>query len=140
MLLTTCVPTALAHLLNKDADQPLYPQATLESVSFIPDNIRIINHNDLLLTQGFAAYAADYDASVRLHVDGLRIHAKDIAYWFNKKGGFLTAFEDEGLLEISFDRKGIAFDVTLENATEENRESFFVVKDVSVDSELSWIF
>lgn len=52
---------------------------------------------------------------------------------FNKKGSFLTTFEDEGLLEIAFDRKGISFDVTLENATEDNRESFFVVKDVQVD-------
>lgn len=54
---------------------------TFESASFVPDNIRVVNHNDLLLTQGFAAYAADFDSSVRLHVDGLRLHAKDIAYW-----------------------------------------------------------
>jgi hypothetical protein len=42
-------------------------------------------------------------------------------------------FEDEGLLDISFDNKGISFEVELENADEEDRESFFVVKKVHVD-------
>ncbi|CDZ97340.1 hypothetical protein [Phaffia rhodozyma] len=105
---------------------------SFESASFIPDNIRIINHNDFRASQGYAAFAADYDTSVKLHVDGLKFHAKDISYWVNKKSGFPT-FEDEGLLEIAFDNKGIAFDVTLENAGEDDREQFFIVKDVDVD-------
>jgi len=41
-------------------------------------------------------------------------------------------FEDAGLLDIQFGPEGISFDVTLENATDENQETFFVVKNVSL--------
>lgn len=51
---------------------------------------------------------------------------------FDKKSGWLS-FEDEGLLDLAFNRKGISFDVVLDNASEEDRESFFVVRNVDVD-------
>lgn len=65
-------------------------------------------------------------------MDGLRFNAESISYWVDKKTG-LIPFEDEGLLDISFDNKGVSFDVELENASEDDRESFFVVKSVKVD-------
>ncbi len=68
---------------------------------------------------------------MRLRVKGLHVQASNIAYWFSKKTGFLP-FEDSGLLDVQFGPEGINFDVTLENATEDDRESFFVVKNVDV--------
>lgn len=89
-------------------------------------------------------------------MDGLRFNARDISYWVHKKTGFIN-FEDEGLLAVSFDNRvsfrlgssslfistkltflscfpqGISFDIELENASETDRESFFVVKSVHVD-------
>jgi len=41
-------------------------------------------------------------------------------------------FEDSGLLEVAFGPDGIDFDVTLENADEDDRETFFTVKKVDV--------
>lgn len=88
-------------------------------------------HNDLRFTQGYATYASEYDASVRLRVQGLHFAASNIAFWVSKKTGFLP-FEDTGILDIQFGPDGIDFDVTLENADEDDRESFFVVKKVDV--------
>ena len=75
--------------------------------------------------------ATEYDASFRLRVQGIHLAASDIAFWVHKKTGF-PGFEDSGLLDIDFGPEGIAFDVTLENASEDDRETFFTVKNVSV--------
>jgi hypothetical protein len=48
-----------------------------------------------------------------------------------RQTGFLP-FEDSGLLDVQFGPEGISFDVTLENATADDRETFFVVKNVDV--------
>ncbi|KAL7416019.1 hypothetical protein BDY24DRAFT_359249 [Mrakia frigida] len=125
------IPLPRTEFTSADVDFAV-DDLRIESASFIPDSIRIIQHNDLSLTQGYAAYAADYDGSLRVRVDGLRFNARDISYWVHKKNGLLN-FEDEGLLAVSFDNKGISFDIELENASEADRESFFVVKSVNVD-------
>lgn len=41
-------------------------------------------------------------------------------------------YEDAGLLDVTFGPKGISFDVTLENASEDDQETFFTVKGVAV--------
>lgn len=106
----------------------------LESASFIPDSVRLVTHNDLRFTQGYATYASEYDASIRLRVQGLHFEAKDIAFWVNRKTGFWP-FEDAGLLALQFGPHGVGFDVTLENADEGDRETFFTVKKVEVNLE-----
>jgi hypothetical protein len=83
----------------------------------------------------------------------LHVQAKDIAYWFHKKVSWQTeslltsvllmvcicfrqsgwvTFEDSGLLDVQFGPKGISFDVVLENADEDSRETFFKVKSTKV--------
>jgi len=104
----------------------------LESASFIPDSIRLVTHNDLRFTQGYATYASEYDATLRLRVEGFHFEAKDIAFWVNRKVGFWP-FEDSGVLALQFGPHGISFDVTLENADEDDRETFFTVKKVDVN-------
>lgn len=78
---------------------------SFKSASFIPSTIRLVNKQDLVLSQGelppllsvhdlradlpsslfllsgYAAFAADFDASIRLRVEGLKFAAEDIAYW-----------------------------------------------------------
>lgn len=87
--------------------------------------------NDLEFTQGYATYASEYDGSIRLRVTGLHFAASNIAFWVSKKTGFLP-YEDAGLLDVTFGNKGISFDVTLENAAEDDQETFFTVKNVEV--------
>ncbi|WVR06390.1 hypothetical protein IAU60_003421 [Kwoniella sp. DSM 27419] len=124
------IPVPRVEFKSEDVDLVI-DDMKLESASFIPDSIRFIQHNDLQFTQGYATYASEYDASVRARVQGLHFHASNIAFWVNLKTGFMP-FEDSGLLDIKFGPQGISFDVTLENATEEDRETFFTVKDVRV--------
>ena len=75
--------------------------------------------------------ASDYDGTLRLKVDGLHFAASNIAYWVKQKSGF-PHFEDSGLLDVDFGSKGVSFDVTLENASDEDRETFFTVANVSL--------
>ncbi|WVF68948.1 hypothetical protein IAT40_003722 [Kwoniella sp. CBS 6097] len=124
------IPVPRVEYKSEDVDLVI-DDIKLESASFIPDNIRFVQHNDLRFTQGYATYASEYDASVRLRVQGLHFHASNIAFWVNLKSGFMP-FEDSGLLDIKFGPQGISFDVTLENANEEDQETFFTVKDVQV--------
>ncbi|WWC62487.1 uncharacterized protein I303_105083 [Kwoniella dejecticola CBS 10117] len=124
------IPVPRVEYKSEDVDLVI-DDIKLESVSFIPDSIRFVQHNDLRFTQGYATYASEYDASVRLRVQGLHFEASNIAFWLNLKSGFMP-FEDSGLLDIKFGPQGISFDVTLENANEEDQETFFVVKDVQV--------
>lgn len=73
--------------------------------------------------------ASEFDGTVRLRVEGLHLQASNIAFWVSKKTGFLP-FEDSGLLDVQFGPQGLSFDVTLENANDEDRETFFTVKEV----------
>jgi len=73
--------------------------------------------------------ASEYDATIRLRIDGLHFQASNIAFWVSKKTGFLP-FEDAGVLDIQFGPDGIMVDVTLENADEDDQETFFTVKSV----------
>jgi len=124
------IPIPRVEYKSEDVDIVI-DDIKLESVSFIPDLIRVIQHNDLQFTQGYATYASEYDASIRLRVSGLHFEASNIAFWVSKKTGFMP-FEDAGLLDVTFGPDGISFDVTLENADEDDRETFFTVKSVSV--------
>lgn len=101
----------------------------LESLSFIPDLVRITNHNDLALEQGYAAYACSLNSNLRLRVEGLRFNAKDIAYYFNhKSSSWFRRWEDSGLLSLDLSKgDGLCFDVELESASEDDRETFFTV-------------
>jgi len=124
------IPVPRVEYKSEDVDIVI-DDIKLESASFIPDLIRVVQHNDLQFTQGYATYASEYDASLRLRVSGLHFEASNIAFWVSKKTGFMP-FEDAGLLDVTFGPDGISFDVTLENADEDDRETFFTVKGVSV--------
>ena len=81
------------------------------------------------MTSLLTSDASEYDASVRLRVEGLHFQASNIAFWVSKKTGFLP-FEDSGVLDIQFGPQGLSFDVTLDNADEDDQETFFTVRDV----------
>ncbi|KAJ9122286.1 hypothetical protein QFC22_001707 [Naganishia vaughanmartiniae] len=125
------IPVPRIEFKSEDVDLVI-DDFNLDSASFIPDSIRFVAHNDFEFTQGYATYASEYDSTVRLRVKGLHVQASNIAYWVSKKSGWVQ-FEDSGLLDIQFGPRGIDFDVTLENATEDDRETFFVVKNVDVN-------
>ncbi|RSH91097.1 hypothetical protein EHS25_010273 [Saitozyma podzolica] len=124
------IPVPRIEFKSEDVDLVI-DDIRLKSASFIPDSIRFVNHNDVRFTQGYATYASEYEGFARLRVEGLHFEATNIAFWVNKKTGFMP-FEDAGVLDVIFGPKGISFDVTLEPADEEDNETFFTVKDVEV--------
>lgn len=124
------IPVPRIEFKSEDIDLVI-DDIKLESASFIPNSVRLTNHNDLRFTQGYATYASEYDASARLRVEGLHLQASNIAFWMSKKTGFLP-FDDYGVLDVQFGPDGLSFDVTLDTADEDDRESFFVVRDVTV--------
>jgi hypothetical protein len=103
----------------------------------MPDASHFTSHLDVSTVKGYAAYATTVSASTTLSVSGLRLQAHDISYYINKKGGWV-GLEDSGLLDVIIDGErddaddGLDITIEVENAREEDRESFFVVKKVEV--------
>ncbi|KAK4056475.1 hypothetical protein OIO90_002618 [Microbotryomycetes sp. JL221] len=106
------------------------------SDSFIPDAIHFKNRNEISCRKGYAAYATEFSTATTFSFSGLRLAAKDISYYLAKKGGWI-GLEDYGLLDVWIGTPGgdDGLDVTLtvENADEHDRESYFKVKKVDVD-------
>ncbi|EPQ28928.1 uncharacterized protein PFL1_03728 [Pseudozyma flocculosa PF-1] len=103
------------------------------TASFVPDSIRIVNRNDLSLSQRRNTYGSNVDSSLYLEVTGLRIKAADVAYYIKKKTGWF-GWEDYGFLDLDLGgRDGTSFVVKLHNADEDDEESYFRVDKVSVD-------
>ncbi|KDE06435.1 hypothetical protein, variant [Microbotryum lychnidis-dioicae p1A1 Lamole] len=105
------------------------------STSFVPDATHFRNHNEITVKKGYAAYASEFSTSTTLSISGLRLQAKDISYYLHKKTGWLT-IEDYGMLDIKIgtEREDNGLDVTLtvKNAEESDRESFFKLTRVEV--------
>jgi len=132
--------------LKSDALDLVVDRLNLSSPSFIPDHIHITNYSDVLLD----ASDATSDGSLRfasttrskIAVDGLRISARDIAYYINAKGPMYTGWLDNGLLTIDVGQQssvgeGIKVEVELEFASRRlghtDDDSLFKVLAVKVD-------
>ncbi|GAA5973038.1 hypothetical protein JCM11641_000376 [Rhodosporidiobolus odoratus] len=112
-----------------------------EAASFIPDAAHFKTNVELSTRKGYAAYASDFAATTTLAFAGLRMQATNISYYLKKKTGWI-GLEDSGLLDIFIgsakDPKaedGLDVTLTLSNATEEDRESFFKLEKVDVHIE-----
>ena len=118
--------------------------------SLMPDSIHITNHNDLHITQHGDSHRENL---VRLRVEGLRMTAQDLEYYFQYKG--LIGYEDEGLISIyagDDPGQGLNFEVDLEFNTDidpAEAEYGFKVSKVhttvsglhfSIDESKHWIF
>ncbi|KAM0789677.1 hypothetical protein ACM66B_006539 [Microbotryomycetes sp. NB124-2] len=106
------------------------------SDSFIPDAVHFKNRNEISCRKGYAAYATEFSTATTISFSGLRLQAKDISFYVHKKTGWV-GLEDYGLLDVWIGHQGSddGLDVTLtvENADEHDRESYFKLKKVDVD-------
>jgi uncharacterized protein Yka (UPF0111/DUF47 family) len=128
------IPFPRIEFVSREADVVIDDLSlTASRASFVPERVRIINRNDLTLDQRRSSFGSNFDASLYLEIEGLRVKAADVAYYINKKTGWV-GWEDYGLLDLDLGgRDGTSFVVKLENADEEDAESFYKVKRVSVD-------
>lgn len=110
--------------------------------------------------RGYAAFDSTFSSSTTITISGLRLKAKDISYYLNKKTGWI-GLEDAGLLDVIIGTEGgdDGLDITItgsflphhscpffltnivltdpcvhavDNAKDTDRESFFVLKSVEV--------
>lgn len=130
------IPLPRVEFTSADVDL-IIDNVKFTSPSFLPDAARFSSHLDVSCQRGYAAYASSFKSSTTMSISGLRMQAKDISYYINKKSGWI-GLEDAGLMDIYIGstKKGAddGLDVTLtvENATEDDRESFFKLKKVDV--------
>jgi len=142
---------------------------TPAAASLVPDRIRIANYSEIQVQMheedqqstwlpGHASGRTSAYTRTRVHVDGMRVAARDIAYYVRYKGWRdLIGYEDQGLLSIEVGERqargqGLSIDVELEFEGEQDtgradphsalldsvgdamaEESLFRVTDVKVD-------
>ncbi|SPO24790.1 uncharacterized protein UTRI_01774_B [Ustilago trichophora] len=128
------IPFPRIEFISREADVVIDDLSlTASTASFVPDRVRIINRNDLTLDQRRSSFGSNFDASLYLEIEGLRVKAADVAYYINKKTGWI-GWEDYGFLDLDLGGSdGASFVVKLENADEDDAETFYKVKRVSVD-------
>jgi len=109
------------------------------SASFVPHSATFKNHNEATVKRGYAAYATEFSTSTNIHVKGIQLEAQNISYYINKKTGWI-GLEDSGLIDLKIGTPnnehatdGLAICLTIENAKNDDNESYFVLKKVDVD-------
>lgn len=131
------VPLPRVEFTSEDLDL-IVDNIRFESASFIPDGAHFRSVLDFTTQKGYAAYASEGSVSTTLSFAGLRMAAKSISYYINKKSGWV-GLEDSGLLDIYLGSEsadaddGLDVTLVLENADERDRESFFKLKKVDVE-------
>ncbi|GAA5872596.1 hypothetical protein JCM1840_004849 [Sporobolomyces johnsonii] len=133
------VPLPRVEYTSEDLDL-IVDNIRFESASFIPDAAHFKTNLDYSTKKGYAAYASEFSTHTTLSFAGLRMQATNISYYIAKKTGWI-GLEDSGLLDVfigSQDPKaddGLDVTLILENAHDEDRESFFRLKKVEVNIE-----
>jgi len=131
------VPLPRVEFTSEDLDL-IVDNIRFESASFIPDGAHFRSVLDYTTQKGYAAYASEGNVQTTLSFAGLRMAAKNISYYINKKSGWV-GLEDSGLLDIYLGSEhpdadnGLDVTLVLENADEDDRESFFKLRKVDVD-------
>ncbi|CAE6413591.1 unnamed protein product [Rhizoctonia solani] len=145
--------------LKSNTMDAVVDDVTFRAPSFIPDHVRVENWSEVRVTGSDAAvgddgrgrrdWVVEGDSTMRLHIDGLRITANEIAYFFHLKTALL-GYRDNGLLSIDVGHEstvgqGMKLDVALETdldpsahtavvpESDDPPPSFFRVKSATVD-------
>ncbi|KAL6303539.1 hypothetical protein BKA93DRAFT_735014 [Sparassis latifolia] len=144
-------------------DTSLLTPGTGVSASLIPDRIRVENYSELQVDVtkraalvdagnsqvGYSAGGVQTYTRTRVHVNGLRVSARNIGYYVHyERWHGMLGYEDQGLLSVDVGRQneqgeGLTVDVELDLQTGEDAdgsasegngaETLFRVTDVSVD-------
>ncbi|CAE6445246.1 unnamed protein product [Rhizoctonia solani] len=151
------VPLPRVELKSETLDA-VVDDVTFRAPSFIPDHVRVESWSEVRVQGSDAATEAESggrdwvvegDSMMRVHIDGLRITANEIAYFFHLKSALL-GYRDNGLLSIDIGHEsnvgqGMSLDVALETdlnpsahaavvpESDDPPPSFFRVKSATVD-------
>ncbi|KAK4700151.1 hypothetical protein P7C70_g6097, partial [Phenoliferia sp. Uapishka_3] len=143
------IPLPRIEYTSADFDLAL-DSVRFTSASFIPDAAYFTTHAEVSTKKGYAAYHTTFNSSTTLSISGLRLQARDISSALdrvltnftlqNKKTGWI-GLEDVGLLDVFIGSEdgdaddGLDVTLTIENPSEDDRQTFFVLKKVEVHVE-----
>jgi uncharacterized protein YoxC len=68
--------------------------------SLVPDRVRVENWSEVDLDMAGTESNTTTKSRTRVHVDGIRLSAKDIGYYARYKGPAFVGYEDEGLISV----------------------------------------
>lgn len=129
------IPLPRVEFTSADVDL-VVDNVRFTSESFVPDEAHFRNRNEVSCKKGYAAYASEFETATTISFSGLRLQAKDISYFVHKKTGWI-GIEDYGLMDIDIGHPGPDADdgldvtLTVENAKDDDRETFFKLNKVS---------
>jgi len=141
--------------MKSDKVDAVVDDVTFRGLSFIPDHVRVENWSEVRVRGSDAVegrsrdWVVEGDSMLRVHVDGLRITAHEIAYFFHYKTALL-GYRDNGLLSVDVGHRssvgeGMNLDIALETDLDPSSHtavapesdiappSFFRVKSATVD-------
>ncbi|KAG9126944.1 hypothetical protein FRC07_001277 [Ceratobasidium sp. 392] len=141
--------------MKSDMVDAVVDDVTFRAPSFVPDHIRVENWSEVRVLGSDAVESRERDwtvagdSTLRMHIDGLRITAHEIAYFFHLKTALL-GYRDNGLLSVDVGHRssvgeGMNLDLSLETDLDPSSHtavapesdapppSFFRVKSATVD-------
>ncbi|KAG8741005.1 hypothetical protein FRC10_003464 [Ceratobasidium sp. 414] len=141
--------------MKSDMLDAVVDDVTFRAPSFVPDHIRVENWSEVRVLGSDAVESRDRDwvvegdSTLRVRIDGLRITAHEIAYFFHLKTALL-GYRDNGLLSAHLGHRssvgqGMKLDISLETDLDPSSHtavapgsdtppsSFFRVKSATVD-------
>lgn len=120
------IPIPRTEFKSKDVEF-VVDNFVITSVSFVPDNLTVTTHSDFGAKKiGTAEASTTWDSTTRVRFDGLRFEAKNVSFWVRRPGAVVLS-EERGLLDLSLIGKGLAGDLKLALAGEDDDQTFFKV-------------
>ncbi|KHJ34492.1 hypothetical protein EV44_g6503 [Erysiphe necator] len=102
----------------------------IESDNFFPNIFEFTNDNYIRLGRKSISNKSMHSAS--LHIAGIQMDIKDVAFFLKKKKGF-PSIHDTGVVDIFLGGSGFSFTIKMSTSDSKDRENFFKVDKVDVD-------
>ncbi|POS88101.1 hypothetical protein EPUL_000528, partial [Erysiphe pulchra] len=102
----------------------------IESDNFFPNIFEFKNDNYIRLGRKSVSNKSKNSAS--LHVAGIQMDIKDVAFYLKKKKGFPNIY-DTGIVDIFLGGSGFSFAMKMSTSDSKDRENFFKVDKVDVN-------
>lgn len=102
----------------------------IESDNFFPNILELTNDNYFRWDRKSVSNRNKQSAC--LHVAGVQMDMKDVAFFIRKKKGF-PAISDIGVVDIFLGGSGFSFTIRMSTSDSEDQENFFKINKVDVD-------
>ncbi|RKF59298.1 Uncharacterized protein C32A11.02c [Erysiphe neolycopersici] len=102
----------------------------IESDNFFPNIFELANDNYIRLGRKSVSNKSRHSAF--LHIAGIQMDIKDVAFYLKKKKGF-PSIQDTGIVDIFLGGSGFSFTMNLSTSDSKDQENFFKIENVDVN-------